>query len=118
VAQYAEENWNRAIRRICNISDRFVRSCKNWKSLSCKKKVWIIISMSKSGNILEVKRSIVDYNICNLQNNAYNVRFEAFTAVTMKNVVFWDVALCRTWVDRRFGGTYLLDLQGGMIREG
>jgi hypothetical protein len=24
------------------------------------------------------------------------VRFEAFTAVTMKNVVFWDVALCRT----------------------
>jgi hypothetical protein len=26
--------------------------------------------MSTSGNILEVK-SIVDYNICNLQNNAY-----------------------------------------------
>jgi hypothetical protein len=46
------------------------------------------------------------------------VRFEAFTAVTMKNVVFWDVAaLCRTWVDRRFGGTYRLHLQGGMIRE-
>jgi hypothetical protein len=26
------------------------------------------------------------------------VRFEAFTAVTMKNVVFWDVALCRPCV--------------------
>jgi hypothetical protein len=25
------------------------------------------------------------------------VRFEAFIAVTMKNVVFWDVALCRFW---------------------
>jgi hypothetical protein len=36
------------------------------------------------------------------------VRFEAFTAVTMKHVVFWDVALCRTWVNRHFGGTYLL----------
>jgi hypothetical protein len=34
------------------------------------------------------------------------VRFEAFTAVTMKNVVFWDVALCRCFVNRRFGGTY------------
>jgi hypothetical protein len=27
------------------------------------------------------------------------VRFEAFTVVTMKNVVFWDVALCRSCVD-------------------
>jgi hypothetical protein len=26
------------------------------------------------------------------------VRFEAFTAVTMKNVIFWDVALCRSCV--------------------
>jgi hypothetical protein len=34
------------------------------------------------------------------------VRFEVFTAVTMKNVVFWDVALCRSWVNRRFEGTY------------
>jgi hypothetical protein len=24
-----------------------------------------------------------------------------FTAATMKNVVFWDVALCRSWVNRR-----------------
>jgi hypothetical protein len=40
------------------------------------------------------------------------VRFEAFTAVTMKNVVFWDVALCMSCVNRRFGGTYSLHLQG------
>jgi hypothetical protein len=33
-----------------------------------------------------------------------NVRFEVFTAVTMKNAVFWDVALCRSCVNRRFGG--------------
>jgi hypothetical protein len=35
----------------------------------------------------------------------------------MKNVVFWDVALCRIWVNRRFGGTYRLHLQGGIIRK-
>jgi hypothetical protein len=34
------------------------------------------------------------------------VRFEAFTAVTMKKVVFWDVALCRSCINRCFGGKY------------
>jgi hypothetical protein len=34
----------------------------------------------------------------------YNVRFEVFTAVTMKNAVFWDVAPCRSGENRRFGG--------------
>jgi hypothetical protein len=47
-----------------------------------------------------------------IPNKRLSVRFEAFTEVTMKNVVFWDVALCRSCVDRRFGGTYLLHLQG------
>jgi hypothetical protein len=39
------------------------------------------------------------------------VRFEVFTAVSMKNAVFWDVAPCRSCVNRRFGGTYRLHLQ-------
>jgi hypothetical protein len=33
-----------------------------------------------------------------------DVRFEVFTAVTMKNAVFWDVAPCRSCVNRHFGG--------------
>jgi hypothetical protein len=33
------------------------------------------------------------------------VRFEVFTAVTMKNGVFWDVMLCGSCKNRRFGGT-------------
>jgi hypothetical protein len=41
-----------------------------------------------------------------------SARFEAFTAVTMKDIVFWDVALCRSCVNGRFGGTYRLHLQG------
>jgi hypothetical protein len=49
-------------------------------------------------------------------NVQHPVRSEAFTAVTMKNVVFWDVALCRSCVDRRFGGTYRQHLKGSKIR--
>jgi hypothetical protein len=30
----------------------------------------------------------------------------------MKNTVFWDVAPCSYFVNRRFGGTYRLHLQG------
>jgi hypothetical protein len=45
------------------------------------------------------------------------VRFEVFTAVTMKNAVLWDVAACRSCVNRRFGGTYRLHLQGRKISE-
>jgi hypothetical protein len=37
-----------------------------------------------------------------LQNS---VRFEVFTAVTMKNGVFWDVTLCGSSKNRRFEGT-------------
>jgi hypothetical protein len=45
------------------------------------------------------------------------VRFEVFTAVTMKNADFWDVALCISCVNRRFGGIYHLQLQSRKIRE-
>jgi hypothetical protein len=32
-------------------------------------------------------------------------RFEVFTAVTMKNAVFWDVTPCGSCKNRRFEGT-------------
>jgi hypothetical protein len=32
--------------------------------------------------------------------------------VTINNAVFWDVAPCRYFVNRRFGGTYGLHLPG------
>jgi hypothetical protein len=41
-----------------------------------------------------------------------DVWFEVFTAVTMKNAVFWDVAPCGSCVNRRVRGTYRLRLQG------
>jgi hypothetical protein len=33
------------------------------------------------------------------------VRFQVFTAVTMKNGVFWDVRPCGSCKNRRFGGS-------------
>jgi hypothetical protein len=41
-------------------------------------------------------------------NTAKYVKFEVFTAVTMKNGVFWDVTPCGYCKNRRFGGTSAL----------
>jgi hypothetical protein len=37
--------------------------------------------------------------------NSKDVRFQVFTAVTMKNGVFWDVTPCGSCKNRGFGGT-------------
>jgi hypothetical protein len=39
------------------------------------------------------------------ENDILHVRFEVFTAVTMKNGVFWDVTPCGSCKNRRFGRT-------------
>jgi hypothetical protein len=41
----------------------------------------------------------------------FNEIFEVFTVATMKIAVFWDVVLCTSCVNRRFGGTYAHRLQ-------
>jgi hypothetical protein len=38
-------------------------------------------------------------------NSRHYVRFEVFTAVTMKNGVSWDAKTCGSCKNRRFGGT-------------
>jgi hypothetical protein len=46
----------------------------------------------------------------------YYVGFEVLTVVVMKGTIFWDIMLCSALkVNRRFGGTYCLDLQGRRI---
>jgi hypothetical protein len=45
----------------------------------------------------------------------YNVRFEVFTAVTMKNGVFWAVTTCGSCKNRRFGGIWSLLHQGYLV---
>jgi hypothetical protein len=39
------------------------------------------------------------------RNVIFYVRFEVFTAVTMKMAVVWDVTPCGSCKNRRFGGT-------------
>jgi hypothetical protein len=39
------------------------------------------------------------------EDGILHVRFEVFTAVTMKNGVFWVVTPCGSCKNRRFGGT-------------
>jgi hypothetical protein len=41
-----------------------------------------------------------------LEGSDSRVRFEVFTAVTMKNGVFWVVTPCGSCKNRRFGGTW------------
>jgi hypothetical protein len=40
--------------------------------------------------------------MCSVTTIKTRVRFEVFTVMIMKNAVFWDVAPCRSCVDRRF----------------
>jgi hypothetical protein len=49
-------------------------------------------------------------------NSSINVGFEVLTAVAMKTVIFWNITECSPLkVNRRFGGTYCLLLQGRRI---
>jgi hypothetical protein len=43
---------------------------------------------------------------------SFKIRFEVFTAVTMKNGVVWDVTPCGSCKNRRFRGTWRLLHQG------
>jgi hypothetical protein len=42
----------------------------------------------------------------NIKKEVCFIRFEVSTAVTIKNVIFWDVTPCLFCKHRRFGGTY------------
>jgi hypothetical protein len=47
-----------------------------------------------------------------------SVGFEVLTAVAVKNSIFWDITLCSLLKDnRRFRGTFRLNLQGRRINQ-
>jgi hypothetical protein len=53
----------------------------------------------------------IHFALCEHQlhvNRSSQLRFEAFTAVTMEKAVLWDVMQCGSCKNRRFEGTYLL----------
>jgi hypothetical protein len=61
--------------------------------------------------------SRIKYGLSLRKTKQVRRRFEVFTAVTMKNAAFWDVAPCRSCVNWRFGGMFRLHIQGRKIRE-
>jgi dolichol kinase len=62
-------------------------------------------------NILHVTSCTFKFRSC-----PYFVGFEVLTAVVMKSAIFWDITPCSPLkVNRRFGGTCLLHLQGRRI---
>jgi hypothetical protein len=54
---------------------------------------------------------------CSYFISTQSLEEQSETIKTLKNVVFWDAALCRSCVNRGFGGKYRLYLQGRKIRE-
>jgi hypothetical protein len=67
-------------------------------------------TLAVTSNRCILQRNIFDdllflRNVRRLLVTANVVRFEVFTAVTMKNGVFWDVTPCVSCTNRRFGGT-------------
>jgi hypothetical protein len=78
-------------------------------------------------DLLEIGLNVVDWTglaqdryrwraLVNSVMNLRIVRFEVFTAVTMKNGVFWDVTPYGSCKNRRFGGTWRLLHQGDKNR--
>jgi hypothetical protein len=52
-----------------------------------------------------------------LYQKNYSLRFEVFRAVTMKNIVFWDVTPCGSCMNQCFWGTYRFHHQGDKKRR-
>jgi hypothetical protein len=74
--------------------------------------LYIFGSLSAVGNVRQAaeKRANPRRELNNVITSRYKVllwyvRFEVFTAATMKNGVFWDATLCGSCKNRRFGGT-------------
>jgi hypothetical protein len=73
-----------------------------------------------SSSQIQLQHPQHEFNPLALRSSAEKkyVGFEVFTAVTMKNAIFWGVAPCRCGrLNRLFGGSYCLHLQGRKIRE-
>jgi hypothetical protein len=82
----------------------------------CSILLWgLIINMKRApAYISQRKCHLLPQNGVNIQkiNLFVSVRFEFFTTVTMKNVVFWDVTPWGSCKNRRFGETLCLLHQG------
>jgi hypothetical protein len=76
--------YGRAVTAVCQ-QIRYVCCVENWGDMRCGGTLFPVLLCSAA--------------------SIHSVKFEVFTAVTMKNGVFWDVTPCGSGKNRRFGGT-------------
>jgi hypothetical protein len=62
------------------------------------------IQRKRNKNSRNIQELVKRTRISNAENYIKHGRLEVFTAVTMKNGVFFDVTLCGSGKNRRFGG--------------
>jgi hypothetical protein len=75
---------------------------------SSKEEKWFLIKPC-----VHIRYAVIKYI---LQTSLLHVGFEVLTAVNMKSIIFWDITPCSPLgVNRRFGGTYRLVLQGKKV---
>jgi hypothetical protein len=77
-----------------------------------------LLSSVKTKTVLDDTRLILQVKTCHhspyavyLRQSGFASRYRVSTNIILKKAVFWDVAQCRSGVNRRFGGTYRLHLQ-------
>jgi hypothetical protein len=76
--------------RQCGITDLIASTACHWHRFT----IFTIYITTLGISLLEILNSFMAL-----------VRFEVFTAATMKNCVFWDVTPCDSCRNRRIGGT-------------
>jgi hypothetical protein len=78
--------------------------------LACGLKAKVLVSFcigAQRGNCLSVGPIFCLFCVTNSTDDFVEnlfEQFEVFTAMTMKNGVFWDVTPCGSYKNRRFGG--------------
>jgi hypothetical protein len=83
-----------------------LQNMKNWKLKS--KIYWIYLYLNWCFEYICTYMCV-----CLREGGIAQVGFEVLTAVVMKSTAFWDITQCSLLkVNRRFGGTYCLHLQG------
>jgi hypothetical protein len=81
-----------------------------WPILSSRGNQWLAGNKWQANSALSMSNCRaahlrISSGRCNLTHAKNYVRFEVFTAVTMKSGVFWDITPCGSCNIRRFGGT-------------
>jgi hypothetical protein len=74
-------------------------------ALSAMDSKWLDAGSNPGRRSGEPATTCLSYGTACTQLMVIFVRFEVFTAVTMKNCVFWVVTPCGSCKNRRFGGT-------------